>query len=389
MQINKGKNAEWHVDAGTFNIESGSIVVSDPCYEYDTWCAGDLPAVNGAYKARVGLYYDQFDVNRLLKHIQANREVIRSIENYTYETIHMIAKLFDLNNAPKEGCYNRVYELTDSKIDKTILEAQKNNALKLFNKEDSIDGFTYMDSYHSADEFVDEYFNILYNYIYFTDNKLDRDIRIGMFSEQSAIDRLYEYDDPERYKTIGKIKAHYVAENLNLLRSNLQADHLKRISYLHVTLNEFTGLDSDKWELSEIHVGVDSGQAGIYDHDWYKDYNGSSRRDLDEDEIEFEDEIDDDGNIVLTMNDNSEVLKGDPNKIYYEEICNLTETMRYDDEYNIIRCVGAGTFKNGAVSGTAWGDGVYNFYFIKDEDGKIVEGLIHYNEDYDEDEDDD
>lgn len=29
------------------------------------------------------------------------------------------------------------------------------------------------------------------------------------------------------------------------------------------------------------------------------------------------------------------------------------------------------------------------FYFIKDEDGKIVEGLIHYNEDYDEDEDDD
>ena len=25
----------------------------------------------------------------------------------------------------------------------------------------------------------------------------------------------------------------------------------------------------------------------------------------------------------------------------------------------------------------------------KDEDGKIVEGLIHYNEDYDEDEDDD
>ena len=65
MQINKGKNAEWHVDAGTFNIESGSIVVSDPCYEYDTWCAGDLPAVNGTYKVAddvARLRFDSADV---------------------------------------------------------------------------------------------------------------------------------------------------------------------------------------------------------------------------------------------------------------------------------------------------------------------------------------
>jgi hypothetical protein len=33
----------------TFNVESGKIMASDPCYSIDVWCQGDVPARNGKY----------------------------------------------------------------------------------------------------------------------------------------------------------------------------------------------------------------------------------------------------------------------------------------------------------------------------------------------------
>lgn len=38
-------------DLGTFKVESGELIVSDPCYKVGTWCAGSLKAVNGEWKA--------------------------------------------------------------------------------------------------------------------------------------------------------------------------------------------------------------------------------------------------------------------------------------------------------------------------------------------------
>lgn len=39
---------------GTFEVENGKVVVSDPCYERGTWCAGTLDNVlNGTWTARV------------------------------------------------------------------------------------------------------------------------------------------------------------------------------------------------------------------------------------------------------------------------------------------------------------------------------------------------
>ena len=41
-------------DIGAFVIESGTLRVSDPCYDIDTWCAGDLENVkNGMWDALV------------------------------------------------------------------------------------------------------------------------------------------------------------------------------------------------------------------------------------------------------------------------------------------------------------------------------------------------
>ena len=42
------------VDLGIFEVESGKLVISDPCYARGTWCQGELKDVqNGKWKAKV------------------------------------------------------------------------------------------------------------------------------------------------------------------------------------------------------------------------------------------------------------------------------------------------------------------------------------------------
>jgi hypothetical protein len=44
-----------NVSVGTFEVKSGKIVVSDPCYGTDTWCMDIIPAKNGRWQARVDI----------------------------------------------------------------------------------------------------------------------------------------------------------------------------------------------------------------------------------------------------------------------------------------------------------------------------------------------
>jgi len=44
-------------DIGTFEITSGKVIVSDPCYNRDTWCMGDLHHVkNGEWRAYLHIF---------------------------------------------------------------------------------------------------------------------------------------------------------------------------------------------------------------------------------------------------------------------------------------------------------------------------------------------
>lgn len=49
----KGKNMRLtdrnFKKTGTIEIKSGSIVASDPCYDYGIWCAAEVKAKNGTY----------------------------------------------------------------------------------------------------------------------------------------------------------------------------------------------------------------------------------------------------------------------------------------------------------------------------------------------------
>jgi hypothetical protein len=88
---------------------------------------------------------------------------------------------------------------------------------------------------------------------------------------------------------------------------------------------------------ASFEVGVDSGQAGIYDEDYYRQYHS-------------EDDCNDD---------------------WYGDICDLTTPFGTKDG----KCV---------VSSSGYGDGGYDCYLLKDKNNEVVGFQIVFIEDEDE-----
>lgn len=70
---------------GTFEVTSGIIVVSDPCYNMDTWCRGNIDNVkNGTWKATVEISDEGDWGNRMAKliieHVDHNSDDTRHQE---------------------------------------------------------------------------------------------------------------------------------------------------------------------------------------------------------------------------------------------------------------------------------------------------------------------
>ena len=92
------------------------------------------------------------------------------------------------------------------------------------------------------------------------------------------------------------------------------------------------------WEKCAFEVGVDSGQAGIFDSNHY-------RRDADAKGYKYTGE---DGPIV-------------PDEPWYSMCCDQTQTVN-----------SAGVVPGGVVSCSGFGDGGYDAFVLKDKSGKIV-----------------
>ena len=63
-----------HIDevspSNTFVVASGALRVTDPCYDMDTWCAGQLDNVmNGIWEAHVGLHDDDHGWGRRVAYL--------------------------------------------------------------------------------------------------------------------------------------------------------------------------------------------------------------------------------------------------------------------------------------------------------------------------------
>ncbi len=119
-----------------------------------------------------------------------------------------------------------------------------------------------------------------------------------------------------------------------------------RVAYLHIVsieaerhFDHMAEFDST-WENSNVHVGVDSGQAGFFD-------------------------------LALF----GQVCESEPVKDkFYDEVCNLTLD---DNQW--------GVHSIGAVSSSGYGDGSYEC-LVRRVDGQVVEAIIVYIAEYEEEE---
>lgn len=103
----------------------------------------------------------------------------------------------------------------------------------------------------------------------------------------------------------------------------------KRVKSLSVIHTDYNG--PRNYEQTDFEVGVDSGQAGIYDEDYYNQYHTNH----------------------------------DCNDDWYEDICDLTNPYGTKDD----KCV---------VSSSGYGDGGYDCYTITDSNGEVVGITIDY-----------
>lgn len=200
---------------------------------------------------------------------------------------------------------------------------------------------------------------------------------------------------------------HTKAENLNI---NHWGDRCSALIAWHEDVEE---PDEDAYEETSIHVGVDSGQAGIYDYDhfayikddkerdenWYdsirtfgsvrkpmtvlRKYLAEQLRPLHENRVALEEELGR-GNLF----DNPKYLEA-----YRAEKNMEMKTNYYGVDEQSLRD-GLATYhvnyiwtdKHSVVTSSGFGDGGYACYVAKNEDGQIIGIKIDYFPNYDEDE---
>lgn len=123
--------------------------------------------------------------------------------------------------------------------------------------------------------------------------------------------------------------------NVKIGRWDAQVFGSERCESLVASYNGRIFTNDNRWKKLDIDVGVDSGQAGIFDSRFYKD----------------------DKSIQDTKRESQQIICGDDP--WYSMCCDRT-----------IGELGAGTIPYGCVSSSGYGDGSYNAYTIE-VDGEI------------------
>jgi hypothetical protein len=121
-------------------------------------------------------------------------------------------------------------------------------------------------------------------------------------------------------------------------------DRVAQIKAIHEDYNG-SKMDSIKWSKHPNVIGVDSGQAGIFDFDHYRNDAHSNSYDL-----------------PLYFGNDWSRKNGDD---WYQRMCNLT-----------IEYPGWGTFSNGMNSTSGYGDGSYNLVIGTEPNGYVVGFMV-------------
>lgn len=163
---------------------------------------------------------------------------------------------------------------------------------------------------------------------------------------------------------------------------------------IRVSAIQATHVDYDACTLDEerelFEVGVDSGQAGIFDYDYYADYHS--------DQSEWphvnEDWYDRCGELTYyrEKNPNYEPFNWDKYRGCDFDVWHkaLTEYDNSDKSCISFERLDGNTIDGlGIVSSSGWGDGGYSCFTRRNEDGKVVSIRVEFIGEYEEDEIDD
>ena len=227
----------------SFEVKSGALRVTDPCYDMDTWCAGTLEDVkNGKWLAHVGYYIDEDELEMVRKWHQGKIDDLQA-----------------LIDAAKDD------------DDRKVLEVWYGQRIQDLKAEDPVEGY------------------------------------------------------------IGRVA--YIAIR-----------HESTIACTPPYLKNFT--------VSEIHVGVDSGQAGFFDLEPFAAQSATA---------------------IENGNYNQDTEHGK----FYRSICEQAG----EGEEHVPFIV-----PFGAASSSGYGDGGYNLYVLRDKDGLVIEAIIIFIAEYDDEE---
>lgn len=130
------------------------------------------------------------------------------------------------------------------------------------------------------------------------------------------------------------------------IRMSDQENWGTRVSLLGAVHKDYLDKPLD-WELAPFDLGVDSGQLGIFDSNGY-----------------FNDEY---AQSVLSEIEGEFGMNDRPGDIWYDKMCALT----ISDE-------GWGSYSEGVVSSSGYGDGSYPLYLSRNNDGKVVGFVVDF-----------
>lgn len=200
---------------------------------------------------------------------------------------------------------------------------------------------------------------------------------------------------------------HTKAENVNINNWG------ERCSALIVWHKDVEEPDEDAYEETSIHVGVDSGQAGIYDYDHFAYIKDDKERDEN-----WYDSIRTFGSVRKPMTALRKYLAEQLRPLHENRVAlkeelgwgNLFDNPKYLEAYRAEKNMemktnyygvdeqslrdGLATYhvnyiwtdKHSVVTSSGFGDGEYACYVAKNEDGQIIGIKIDYFPNYDEDE---
>lgn len=357
---------------GQFKISSGAIRFTDPCYSYDTWCVGSLPAANGTYQVQVGTFRDTFDEYRQLKQLKLYQIAATTIKAFSYGDI-----------------INLYNWWTDQKIKSdfdNLLLLQSESHIAISNYiGDQIELLFDNNSYKTLTAF--KYENLLKVIELIVENRYKHaEISLGVSIDKSKYLNHIDYSEVDKRNTIlGEIKHKALTSLYDIEKELYDNNHNLRNQYLHIVradmpdLNEFSSFDRDDWiKCDQFSIGVDSGQAGMFDEAWYKSYNGDNEESSNDDTDFLFEGVD--GPLIIITRDNKR------EHTMYEKLCMLSDTDGYNIKGVEIKKIGAGVFEHGCNSGTAYGDGAVDLFYRTNDKDEVIEAVYHYNLICDEDE---